>query len=169
MLPFWIVAGPRLPRRTERKRRFGVWKEHYQAEPETSARAIHLPNCTAGVSRSVQEEVFHREVARMKTSVLPGRKWSEALTKRKTDRHKECSLLLLEPDCTDMASLTLVASIKFTAMYWALSSSIHSVIVVTLAALIYSSLWHWWKKISCSTCQILKKMLAQTLFITQPG
>lgn len=83
MLPFWIVAGPRLPRRTERKRRFGVWKEHYQAEPETSARAIHLPNCTAGVSRSVQEEVFHREVARMKTSVLPGRKWSEALTKRK--------------------------------------------------------------------------------------
>lgn len=115
MLPFWIVAGPRLPRRTERKRRFGVWKEHYQAEPETSARAIHLPNCTAGVSRSVQEEVFHREVARMKTSVLPGRKWSEALTKRKTDRHKECSLLLLEPGCTDMASLTLVASIKFTA------------------------------------------------------
>lgn len=115
MLPFWIVAGPRLPRRTERKRCFGVWKEHYQAEPETSARAIHLPNCTAGVSRSVQEEVFHREVARMKTSVLPGRKWSEALTKRKTDRHKECSLLLLEPGCTDMASLTLVASIKFTA------------------------------------------------------
>lgn len=115
MLPFWIVAGPRLPRQTERKRRFGVWKEHYQAEPETSVRAIHLPNCTAGVSRSVQEEVFHREVARMKTSVLPGRKWSEALTKRKTDRHKECSLLLLESGCTDMASLTLVASIKFTA------------------------------------------------------
>lgn len=51
----------------------------------------------------------------MKTSVLPGRKWSEALTKRKTDRHKECSLLLLIPGCTDMASLTLVASIKFTA------------------------------------------------------
>lgn len=115
MLPFWIVAGPRLPRQTERKHHFGVWKEDYQAEPETSVRAIHLPNCTAGVSRSVQEEVFHQEVARMKTSVLPGRKWSEALTKRKTDRHKECSLLLLEPGCTDMASLTLVASIKFTA------------------------------------------------------
>lgn len=65
------------------------------------------------VSRSVQEEVFHREVARMKTSVLPGRK-----VVRGSDEKKDWSTQRVQPSAfrtrrTDTASLTSVASIKF--------------------------------------------------------
>lgn len=68
-----------------------------------------------------KKKCFIRKLLEWKQVFSQGEKWSEALTKRKTDRHIESSLLLSEPGCTDMASLTLVASTKFTAMYGALS------------------------------------------------
>lgn len=157
----------RLPRRTERKRRFGVWKERYQAEAETSARAIHLPNCTAGCHGLYKKKCFIGKLPGWKQVSSQGEKWSEALTRRKTDRHKECSLLLLEPGARTRR-LWHQSHPSNSSMCWALSSSIHSVLVVTLAALICSRLWHWWKKISCSTCRYLKNVGTDSIYHT-PG